>query len=37
MVVMVVIFFLAALLFMYDLVLTEVLEFLDSMISWVFG
>jgi preprotein translocase subunit SecE len=37
MVVMVVIFFLAALLFMYDLVLTEILEFLDRMISWVFG
>ena len=37
MVVMVVIFFLAALLFMYDLVLTEILEFLDRVISWVFG
>jgi preprotein translocase subunit SecE len=37
MVVMVVIFFLAALLFMYDLVLTEILEFLDGMITWVFG
>jgi preprotein translocase subunit SecE len=35
-VVMVVIFFLAALLFMYDLVLTEILEFLDRLVSWVF-
>jgi preprotein translocase subunit SecE len=37
MVVMVVIFFLAALLFTYDLVLTEIYEFLERMISWVFG
>ena len=37
MVVILVIFFLAALLFMYDLVLTEVIELLDRMISWVFG
>jgi preprotein translocase subunit SecE len=35
-VVMVVIFFLAALLFLYDLVLTEILEFLDRLVSWVF-
>jgi preprotein translocase subunit SecE len=36
-VVMVVIFFLAALLFLYDLVLTETIEFLDRLVSWVFG
>ena len=36
-VVMVVIFFLAALLFLYDLVLTKILAFLDGLISWIFG
>jgi preprotein translocase subunit SecE len=36
-VVMVVIFFLAALLFVYDLVLTEILDFIDGVIRWLFG
>jgi preprotein translocase subunit SecE len=37
MVVMVVIFFLAGLLFMYDLVLTEIFDFLKGIVSWFFG
>jgi preprotein translocase subunit SecE len=36
-VVMLAIFFLAGLLFMYDLILTEVLEFLDRALTWMFG
>jgi preprotein translocase subunit SecE len=36
-VVMAVIFFLAALLFLYDLVLTEIIEFLGRIVSWMFG
>jgi preprotein translocase subunit SecE len=36
-VVMVVIFFLAALLFAYDVALEYVLTFLDKLIGWVFG
>ena len=36
-VVMVVIFFLAALLFMYDLVLREILDFVESIVVWIFG
>ena len=36
-VVILVIFFLAALLFAYDLVLTEILSFLDRLIGWMFG
>jgi preprotein translocase subunit SecE len=36
MVVMVVIFFLAATLFMYDVVLKEILNVLDRFVSWVF-
>jgi preprotein translocase subunit SecE len=37
MVVMVVIFFLAALLFAYDFVLREALEFIDGIVGWLFG
>jgi preprotein translocase subunit SecE len=37
MVVMVVIFFLAALLYMYDLILTEVLKWIDWLVKWLFG
>jgi len=37
MVVMVVIFFLAALLFLYDYVLTWIIGILDDVISWLFG
>ena len=36
-VVMVVIFFLAALLFCYDLVLTELLKSIDRLVTWIFG
>ena len=36
-VVMVVIFFLAATLFLYDVVLKEIIDFLDGLISWLFG
>jgi preprotein translocase subunit SecE len=36
-VVMAVIFFLAGLLFLYDLVLTEIIEFLGRIVSWMFG
>ena len=36
-VVMAVIFFLAALLFMYDLVLTEIIEWLGRFVGWMFG
>ena len=35
-VVMVVIFFLAATLFLYDVVLKEIIDFLDRIISWIF-
>jgi preprotein translocase subunit SecE len=37
MVVMAVIFFLGALLFFYDLILTEILEFLERVVGWLFG
>ena len=37
MVVMVVIFFLAALLFTYDFVLREILDFVESIVVWIFG
>jgi preprotein translocase subunit SecE len=36
-VVILVIFFLAALLYFYDLALTSILEFLDRFVGWMFG
>jgi len=36
-VVILVIFFLAALLFLYDAALTAILKFLDNVVSWLFG